>query len=149
MTVAERFFEKVAKSEACWEWTAAKDSSGYGCISIGGRLDGAHRVSWRIAFGEIPNGLLVLHKCDNRSCVNPDHLFLGTVKDNVQDMVAKGRNVAGEGRRKLTATQVVDVFRLRAKGWLQREIAQEMRVSQKQISRILRGENWKQRHSTA
>lgn len=86
-----RFWSKVSKSEGCWEWTAAL-RSGYGVFYADGRLHRAHRVSWEIANGPIAEGLLVCHRCDNRRCVRPDHLFLGTSTDNNRDMTEKGRH---------------------------------------------------------
>lgn len=96
--LSERFFEKVAliPFHTCWEWIGAVASNGYGVINQGRRTTGimrAHRVSWEIHFGPVPDKLWVLHKCDNRTCVNPAHLFLGTRQDNVDDMVNKKRNV--------------------------------------------------------
>lgn len=87
----ERFFSKVDKTENCWNWIAAKRYKGYGCFRINGKLVDSHRVSWVIHNGAIPDGLFVLHTCDNRLCVNPAHLFLGTNYDNVQDCIRKGR----------------------------------------------------------
>ncbi|MHB8742598.1 MAG: HNH endonuclease signature motif containing protein [Sulfuricaulis sp.] len=89
-----RFWSKVEKSDGCWLWRGAIIPKGYGYFHVGGRLGqnlGAHRVSWRITNGEIPKGMFVLHKCDVRNCVRPEHLWLGTAMDNTKDMVAKGR----------------------------------------------------------
>jgi hypothetical protein len=95
MPIAERFFEKVAiiPFHDCWEWVAAKNEKGYGKFSIGTTHTNlkAHRVSWMLANGSIPDGLFVCHRCDNPGCVRPDHLFLGTPKDNMIDKVRKGR----------------------------------------------------------
>lgn len=89
----ERFWSKVAVTanpNNCWEWTAAKTDKGYGRITVEDRQLRAHRVSWYLTHNEWPE-LLVLHKCDNSSCVNPNHLFLGSDADNMQDMISKGR----------------------------------------------------------
>lgn len=94
-SLADRYWDKVIKAEiGCWGWKAATNKDGYGLIGAGGS-DGhmllAHRVSWKIHFGEIPEGQCVLHRCDNPPCTNPDDLFLGTRKDNAVDSWAKGR----------------------------------------------------------
>lgn len=95
MTLAERFWAKVRKSKGCWEWTGAKQHNGYGFIHTGGHVIRrplrAHRASWELHYGPIPAGLWVLHRCDNPSCVRPDHLFLGSRSDNMKDCAAKGR----------------------------------------------------------
>lgn len=91
---SERFWSKVNKEApgGCWEWTAGLNSAGYGQFSNWPSApQRAHRVSWEFANGEIPDGLCVLHRCDNRPCVNPAHLFLGTKGDNIRDCFAKGR----------------------------------------------------------
>lgn len=87
----KRFFEKVEKTDSCWNWTGAISSNGYGSATFESRRISSHRLSWILCNGEIPNGLFVLHTCDNRKCVNPGHLFLGTQKDNMQDCYKKGR----------------------------------------------------------
>jgi len=85
-----RFFDKVHKTDSCWNWTAST-RNGYGAFKINGKVEGAHRVSWVLNNGEIPEGLFVCHKCDNPRCVNPEHLFLGTASDNMKDCYNKGR----------------------------------------------------------
>lgn len=95
--MTDRFFEKVRKTSYCWEWIAAKRGSGYGCMKVNGKVVDAHRLSWQIHNGEIPTRLLVCHTCDNRLCVNPKHLFLGTYRDNVMDCLNKGRMIPPTG----------------------------------------------------
>ena len=89
-----RFFSRVTKESdqlGCWEWIGTITNEGYGVFGVEGGFSSAHRFSWKIHYGDIPDGLLVLHKCDNRKCVNPEHLFLGTHQDNMRDKIAKGR----------------------------------------------------------
>jgi hypothetical protein len=95
--IKDRFWPKVDRggSDECWEWIGSRHPDGYGRIGAGGKHGGtiyAHRASWEIHGNKIPNGLCVLHHCDNPPCVNPAHLFLGTQADNIKDKVAKGRN---------------------------------------------------------
>jgi hypothetical protein len=122
MPLGDRFWSKVRKSsepDGCWEWMAArwKRAGGvlsYGNFQTGSRRDGtnrpnyAHRVSWEMAYGPIPDGMNVLHKCDNVACVRPDHLFLGSHEINMKDMARKNRNVP---RAKLTPIQVLEIRR--------------------------------------
>lgn len=87
----DRFWSKVDKSGDCWEWTACRTRAGYGQFKSDGRLHRAHRLAWALTNGPIPEGKHVLHRCDNPGCVNPDHLFLGSHQDNMDDMSNKGR----------------------------------------------------------
>ena len=91
--VEERFWEKVQKTDGCWLWTGATIAAGYGELAVGQPRKPlrAHRLSWEMHHGPIPEGLLVLHHCDVRNCVRPEHLFLGTHQDNMADAYAKGR----------------------------------------------------------
>ena len=94
MTLEERFEEKYIPepNSGCWLWLAALDTSGYGKFNMAGRILGAHRVSWELHQGSIPEGKNVLHTCDIPSCVNPNHLYIGTQKDNAKDMHDRGRD---------------------------------------------------------
>lgn len=87
-----KFLKKVRKTKGCWWWTAGESSGGYGSLSFGGKPQKAHRVSFTLFKGPIENGLLVCHSCDNKLCVNPEHLWLGTDKDNTMDSIKKGRH---------------------------------------------------------
>lgn len=105
--IVRRFFEKVdnTRKKPCWIWTGSKFKNGYGEMRVnGGEKHGAHRISWFIHFGKIPAGLYVCHDCpagDDRACVNPDHLFLGTQKENMQDCSKKGRIRNGSSPKKV------------------------------------------------
>lgn len=90
--ILERFFSKVNKTKDCWFWNASTDTSGYGRFWDGNKLTGAHQFSYNLNVGEIENNLVVMHTCDNKKCVNPNHLKCGTQKENLQDMYRKGRN---------------------------------------------------------
>ena len=145
-SLRERFDAKVSRGDGCWHWTACTNSSGYGQLLVRGASLGAHRVSWALHCGEIPPGMHVLHRCDNRACVRPDHLFLGTNLDNVKDREAKGRNrfSRNKGERnpgaKLTRQQAEAIRRSGAK---QVVLAEQYSVTFQMISRIKRNKAWK------
>ena len=108
------FWTKVDRTKgSCWIWTSAIDTHGYGHVSIGGKTHRSHRVAYEIFYGEIQKNMHVLHRCDNRLCVNPIHLFLGTNDDNVRDRVLKGRSRGAIGERnvksKLTPSKVREI----------------------------------------
>lgn len=148
-SLEERFWDKVnvCGANECWLWKGSK-ARGYGRISLSDRGRGAaqaHRISWEIHYGSIPDGLYVCHKCDVRACVNPNHLFLGTPKDNQQDMVRKGRCAMGEThpQTKFKKDDIIKIRKLYATGkFTQREIARRFEVKRPAISRILSGKRW-------
>lgn len=144
--INESFWSKVDKGHGCWNWLASRHRNGYGqCTGISGGMDRAHRVAWKLVNGDIPIGLCVLHRCDNRACVNPKHLFLGTKKDNSQDALVKGRWPCGEksSSAKLNMVSVSKIKVLAKESISQDNIANMFDVSQATVSRILRGERWK------
>ena len=152
-----RFWRFVVKHAGCWEWTGATNH-GYGVINLS-RKEGtiaASRLSWQIHNGAIPDGMCVCHTCDNRACANPQHLFLGTRRDNNQDMWRKGRGVfhpsnhpppvhSGEchPQAKLTSTKVKQIRALVQQGSTGRAVAQRFNVSPTTISNILSRKVWK------
>jgi len=107
----KNFWSKVNKTDTCWLWTGSK-AVGYGFTYFNKKRFYTHRFSWESKYGKIQKGLFICHKCDNPSCVNPDHLFLGTQKDNLMDMVSKNRG----GRQKLTVKQVKEIRKRYDKG---------------------------------
>ncbi len=145
---AARFMAKVAKGDGtdCWEWTDKLTPGGYGRLGIGSKAFAAHRLSWRHFHGPIPDGFVVCHICDNRSCVNPGHLFVGKQRDNVMDMFAKGRaaNVRGERhpQSKLTTEIVLWIRRELAKGRIPKDIAKGIGVCTSTVSHVKHGRVW-------
>lgn len=134
----------------CWEYTGNRNANGYGRITFRGHVTLAHRVAWILMNGEIPEGLGVLHKCDNPPCCNPFHLFLGTEADNVHDMDQKGRRVVGvphgssSPNAKLTETQVLEIRRLRSEEHLTlSEIGKRFGIGFSHVSTIVRRKAWR------
>lgn len=147
----ERFWAKVSNrgGNGCWEWTGSISHLGYGVIYNGKYSSNliASRVSWQINFGD-PGELCVCHKCDNRKCVRPDHLFLGTISDNNKDRSAKGRNPNQNGSRNamaiLTETDVLAIRQRHATCKVTHKVlAAEFEVSPKTVGQIIRRERWK------
>ena len=145
-TFAERFYAKVGQQlpSGCIEWKGNRLPKGYGYLRKGPAKEGkilAHRAAFLLKHGDIPEGRVVMHKCDNPSCVNPDHLMLGTQQDNVRDMVAKNRHSWRFPRpwQKLSKDDADQVRALRSEGWTQQAIAERFRVSRPLISLMLNG----------
>ena len=146
-TPSERFFSFVEKTAKCWRWSGRLEDNGYGRFKVHGERISAHRFSYELVNGPITNSLFVLHRCDNRWCVNPAHLFLGTQKDNLDDMRKKGRAVqvrgAAHGRAKLTEEQARDILRrARAGTSTQKELAQEYGLHFVYVNRLVNGKRW-------
>lgn len=138
-----RFWERVDTSGDCWLWTGKCTPRGYGKVVIRQIIFLAHRMSYVLTNGQIPRGLCVCHHCDVRSCVNPNHLWLGTNLDNARDMVAKGRSPKGEacGWSKLSEAQVLEIVR-RYENETASSLAEEFGVSMGAIFSIVGGHNW-------
>ncbi len=132
----------------CWVWTKHRCVLGYGKFKDKGCVPWlAHRFSWRLVHGSLPDNLCICHHCDNPSCVNPDHLFLGTPKDNVKDMTVKGRRVdhRGEqhGRSVFIETDIVDIRKKSLQGMSYKKIAKLYGVSASAISHVVKRRVWK------
>jgi len=152
-TKEQRFWQKVEKTDTCWNWTAATHEFGYGVFGRGGGkangLHRAHRYSYRLHHGEIPKGMFVCHSCDNPACVNPTHLFIGTAADNHADMRSKGRHVdppRNFGKSNVNVTldkEMADkIRRLRSDGLTYEEILPQVDCGRTTIARVCRGESW-------
>lgn len=158
-SLVDRFEEKIDKTNYCWNWKANKNNMGYGMIRLGGLQPKklAHRVSYEIKNGKIPDGVCVLHKCDNPACVNPEHLFLGNKKDNYYDMVKKGRRVLGRNpnnnppisygeshpRAKFSNKEANEIRILLSEGYTARGIARALKVDKGIILKIKHNKTYK------
>jgi hypothetical protein len=139
--LGDRFWSKVSKGDGCWEWQAGT-SDGYGWYATDAKVNRrAHRLSWLEHNGPIEDDkLCVCHKCDNRICVNPDHLFLGTREDNIMDMIAKGRSRHPGAPAKHSDGLVFAARALYAMGMTQMEVSRSIGCQQGVVSRWLRGD---------
>lgn len=141
--VKKRFEEKCIPepNSGCWIWLYSLTSNGYGQFSYNGRQRRAIRVAYEIYKDKIPDGMIVRHKCDNKLCVNPDHLVLGTHNDNMSDMVKRNRQARGEktGNNKLTEEQALDIYNSTS---YYKELAQKYNITVTQVYRIKKGLFW-------
>lgn len=142
--MSARFWSKVQRGDGCWEWQGGTNSDGYGSHSVCGVNWKAHRYAWHITNGPIKDGLYVCHMCDNRTCVNPAHMFLGTVYDNISDMDQKGRRAVGtqNGKAKMTEAIVHRVRELRSLGYSFTEIAAQVGMSKGAVQHVVSGATW-------
>ena len=149
----ERFWSKVARgaNEECWPWKASRHKTGYGKFGRGGKRAGwveAHRAAYQLTYGEIPDGLQVCHRCDNKPCCNPAHLFLGTAVDNINDKVAKGRHRwkshsgSENGNAGFTEAQVREIRLAYQAGMKRSDLAKKYGVSWTAINYIVSGITW-------
>jgi hypothetical protein len=144
--IQKRFWSKVIKTESCWLWKGNTNIWGYGQTFFNGKAIASHRMSWILVYGEIPEGLCVLHKCDNPPCCNPTHLFLGTICDNNRDRACKGRNNISYGElhhnAKLSNNDVILIDKYLNENKTPIEIAKLFGVSYGTIYDIKKGLTW-------
>lgn len=155
----KRFFEKVLikAGDECWNWQGTKLKSGYGTTRVGTKKELVHRMMYRHTVGEIPENMVIMHTCDNPSCCNPNHLRLGTQKDNIHDMIQKGRanyvGMNGESNPNVTlsSNQVAEIRslykgvqnRMRPRtGPTLKELATQFKIGVSQVKRIVSNESW-------
>lgn len=135
--IEKRFWDKVKKTDYCWEWTGYRLKSGHGQFGTSKKVGYAYRFSWELHNGKIPKGKCILHKCDNGGCVNPEHLFIGTQADNVRDMHEKNR-----GKYSLTKEQVTKI----KQEYQFRKVTQDMLASKYSVSRGVIGRALNNKH---
>lgn len=146
LPLTERLWTRVTRGDGCWEWQGAKTRDGYGVLrGANGKQLRAHRASWLLTFGEIPEGMRVCHHCDNPICVRPEHLFLGSDLDNAADKIAKGRDARGvkNGASKLSGDAARSIVDLYARGGETYEtLAKRFGVCITTVFYVLRGHRW-------
>lgn len=142
----KRFWGKTKHADGCKEWTAYRDRNGYGRFRFNGENRLAHRIAYKLYYGIDPKELFVCHTCDNPSCIEPTHLFLGTQKDNMDDMRHKGREPSRVGQNngcsRLKDGEVAYIKKMLELGFLQKDIAEDFDVTQQLISRIKNNKAW-------
>lgn len=140
-----KFWSRVQKGDGCWLWKGSLTTNGYGHVKVQGRWIGTHKLAYQLTYGAIPDDLCVCHHCDNRECVNPTHLFLGTHLDNMLDMQRKGRSVRGSKHvnARLTEEQVRQIRSLYVpRKTTLRQLGEMFEVDAKTIHRVVRREQW-------
>lgn len=144
LTPIERVLSRTEFTDGCWNWTGYKCERGYGILGVDRTPTKTHRISYEAHVGPIPAGMYVLHRCDNRLCLNPAHLFLGTHKDNMRDMVQKRRSASGE--RNGNAISLAQAAELKAliesRVKSQKAISEETGISQSTLTSIKLGKHW-------
>jgi hypothetical protein len=145
-SIEDRFWASCPKGapDSCWEWKGHRQPKGYGSIHQSHKVHMAHRIAYEIHFGPIPDNTQVLHKCDNPPCCNPNHLFLGSIADNMTDKTAKQRQARGEniGKAKFTESDIREMRRLYDTGVKQVDIAKLFGLSQGHVTRIVNRKAW-------
>jgi hypothetical protein len=150
MNAKQYILDRSLEIGDCWIWQQSTDKNGYGCACFNGVYLGAHRLSFMAFVGEIPSGIKVLHTCDIPSCVRPQHLFLGSHQDNMDDMVKKGRSAKGvhmntgsaHGSAVLTEDQVLLIRKLCEEGRSQNSVEREFGLSKGLVNKIVRRKLW-------
>ena len=139
------FWSKINKTDTCWLWQGAISSKGYGRMRQDGKHISTHRYIFKMAYGEIPDGLFVLHDCDTPACVRPAHLFLGTQQDNIDDMINKGRKAIGSkvNSSKLKESDIPTIRKRLNNGEISSDIAIDYGVTSNAIAQIKTGKTWK------
>jgi len=142
----ERFWSRVHKTDTCWLWMGTITTGGYGRIQVNCKLICTHRLSWEMRYGKIPKGMFALHKCDVPNCVNPNHLYIGTTQDNMNDKVNRGRSPRGEshGNNRLKESQIRSIRKINSFDiFTQAEIGKIFSVARETTRDIINKKIWK------